>query len=102
MKSAMMVVCVLVAAVLALQAQRGRDYPAWEMRAVTPREVSPARYQQVEYYELERLEREGWELVSVAPFALQNEERGPEGRKLVVTQAYPAYYFKRLKPRPER
>lgn len=102
MKRVLVVVCVLAAAALLMQAQRGREFPAWETRAVTPREVSPARYQQVEYWELERLEREGWELVSVAPFVLQNEERGPEGRKQVVTQAYPAYYFKRVKPARER
>jgi len=102
MKRVMIVVCISVAGVLLLQAQRGRQFPVWETRAVTPHEVSPARYRQVESYELERLEREGWELVSVAPFVLQNEERGPDGRKQVVTQAYPAYYFKRMKPARER
>ncbi|MBM3812866.1 MAG: hypothetical protein FJW20_14670 [Acidimicrobiia bacterium] len=89
-------------ATLLLHGQRQREFPLWEMRAVTPQEVSPARYKQVESWELDRMERDGWELVSVAPFVLQNEERGPEGRKLVVTQTYPAYYFKRLKPARER
>jgi hypothetical protein len=88
----------VVLAGLALAQRARREYPQWETRMVSPREISPARYKQVEDWELQRLEREGWELVSVTPYALQNEERGPEGRKQVVTQVYPAYYFKRLKP----
>jgi hypothetical protein len=38
-------------------------------------------------------------LVSVMPYVYRNEERGPElqGPKPVVTQTYPAYFFKRLR-----
>jgi len=94
---------VVLAAALVLQGQRARrDYPVWEMRALTPREVSPARHNPVEQWELERAGDQGWELVSVAPYVFQNEERGPDGQKKVVTQVYPAYYFKRQKPLPER
>jgi hypothetical protein len=79
-------------------AHRGlTDYPAWELKTVLPREISPARYQQVEPWLLESAARDGWELVGVTPYVYQNEERGPDGRKQVVTQTYPAYYFKRLR-----
>lgn len=71
----------------------------WEVKAVFPREISPARYAQVPEVELRRLAADGWRLVSVAPYVLLNEERGPEGRKLAVTQTYPAYFFQRQKPR---
>lgn len=71
----------------------------WEFKAVFPQEISPARYRQVAVSELDFISRDGWELVSVTPYVYMNEERGPDGRKLVVTQTYPAYFFKR--PRRE-
>jgi hypothetical protein len=98
---------VLLGATALVRAQR-RDLPSprretlhapWEFRAVLPQEVTPARYRQVSMAELEFVSREGWELVSATPYVYQNEERGPDGRKVVVTQAYPAYFFKR--PRRE-
>lgn len=70
----------------------------WEYTALLPDEISPARYRQASHAEVARMAAQGWELVSVSPYVYLNEERGPEGRKLVVTQTYPAYYFKRLKP----
>ncbi len=80
------------------------EYPQWEVRTIVPREISPARYRQVDDWELQEAARLGWELVSTTPYALQNEERGPDGRRQIVTQVYPAYSFKRLRelpPRPE-
>ena len=70
----------------------------WEVKALMPREVSPARYVQVPSSDLERLAADGWQLVSVTPYVILNEERGPEGRKIAVTQTYPAYFFQRPKP----
>jgi len=72
--------------------------PAWEVKAVFPREVSPARYAQVSPREIQQLAAGGWQLVSVTPYVVLNEERGPAGRKLTVTQTYPAYFFQRPKP----
>lgn len=91
------VLTLLVAALLF--GQRLVVYPAYEYRSVFPQEVTPARYRQVDAAELNRLALDGWELVSVTPYVYLNEERGPEGGKQVATQVYPAYFFKRLRPR---
>jgi hypothetical protein len=95
----------LIAACAVLFAQRRAtqsDLPSWEVRSVFPREVSPAHYEQVPAQELQLLADQGWELVSVAPFVLRNEERGGSdlNPRPVVTQTYPAYFFKRQKIRP--
>jgi hypothetical protein len=100
------VVCaLLVAAVALLWAQRDRpvELPPYEVRAVFPRETSPAQYQQVDQRELLSLADQGWELVSVMPYIYKNEERGtPEmAPRPMVTQTYPAYFVKRLKQRPK-
>lgn len=98
MKRAMLFALVLAGAAFLLYGQRPRAvYPPWEVKAVFPAEVSPARYRQVDPRELDKLAGDGWELVSTTPYVYLNEERGPEGRKLVVTQTYPAYFFKRLR-----
>jgi hypothetical protein len=70
-----------------------------EVRSVFPREVTPGLYQQVDQRDLQLLAQQGWELVSVMPYIYRNEERGPElhGPKPVVTQTYPAYFFKRVR-----
>jgi hypothetical protein len=75
------------------------ETPAFEVRALFPREVSPARYEQVDQRELQTLAEQGWELVSVEPFVYRNEERGGERvyPKPTVTQTYPAYFFKRVR-----
>jgi hypothetical protein len=91
----------LLAAVL-VWAQRERATPAYaqyEVRSVFPRQVSPGMYAQVDQADLQSLAQQGWELVSVMPYVYRNEERGPElqGPKPVVTQTYPAYFFKRAK-----
>jgi hypothetical protein len=87
-----------LAAGLALWAQRSRfvEPPPFEVKTVLPLEVSPARYQQVDQRDLERLANDGWELVAVTPYVYLNEERGHEP-KAAVTQTYPAYFFKRPK-----
>jgi hypothetical protein len=71
-------------------------YPAWETRVVTPREIAPARYAQVQQRDLDMVAADGWDLVAVAPYVLLNEARGT--KQDTVTQTYPAYYFKRLRP----
>ncbi|MFN7925049.1 MAG: hypothetical protein U0Q16_33440 [Bryobacteraceae bacterium] len=76
----------------------GPDHLVWEYKSLLPQETSPARYRHVEQFEVAAAASQGWELVAVSPWVYQNEERGPEGRKLVVTQTYQAYFFKRLLP----
>ena len=96
------------AAALLLWAQRERlgDRPAFEVKSLTPRETSPAQYRQVDSREIQSLADEGWELVAVVPYIYKNEERGtPDlAPRPMVTQVYPAYFFKRLraiaKPQP--
>jgi hypothetical protein len=95
---------VLLSAVLGVLvwAQRDRvsagpEHIRMEVRSVFPREVTPGKYEQVDQRTLQTLADQGWELVSVMPYIYRNEERGPEmqGPKPVVTQTYPAYFFKR-------
>jgi hypothetical protein len=75
------------------------SYLPYEVRSVFPRETTPAHYEQVDQRELQQLADQGWELVSVTPYVYRNEERGgtlPAPRPM-VTQTYPAYFFKRIK-----
>jgi hypothetical protein len=96
-------VTLLIAAGAFVWAQQGKTpapaYPQYEVRSVFPRETSPAIYEQVSQQEIQSLAGQGWELVSVVPFVYRNEERGPAlNNKPAVTQTYPAYFFKRIKP----
>jgi hypothetical protein len=92
-----------VAAVLWLVAQRDhrQDHPPYEVKLVFPRETSPGLYRQIEERELETLAEQGWELVSVMPYIYRNEEHAIGNDSIrpkpVVTQTYPAYFFKRQK-----
>jgi hypothetical protein len=105
MKRIALAVVLSALAAVFLWAQRERasgsavvpDFVRLEMRSVFPREVTPGVYAQVDQRELQTLALQGWELVSVMPYVYRNEERGPEfhGPKPVVTQTYPAYFFKR-------
>jgi hypothetical protein len=99
MKRIALAVMLSVVAAVFLWAQRERvpDYVRLEVRSVFPHEVTPGIYAQVDQRELQTLALQGWELVSVMPYVYRNEERGPEfrGPKPVVTQTYPAYFFKR-------
>ncbi|HXP88864.1 MAG TPA: hypothetical protein VN841_29360 [Bryobacteraceae bacterium] len=102
MRRSILVIALGAAAVALLWAQRDRapDPPPYEIRSVFPHETSPAQYQQVEQRELQALADQGWELVSVMPYVYKNEERGTPAMapRPLVTQTYPAYFFKRLKP----
>ena len=101
MKRSLLLIAVAAAAGLLLWAQRDRamDRPGYEVRSVFPRETSPAQYQQVEQRELQTLADQGWELVAVVPYVYKNEERGsPDlAPRPMVTQTYPAYFFRRPK-----
>ena len=76
----------------------GDLYPPYEITSLMPREVSPAMYQQVDPRQLQALADAGWELVSVVPWVMKNEERGPQAtNRPVVTQTYPAYFLRRIR-----
>jgi hypothetical protein len=89
------------AAALLVWAQRDRpgDHPAYEVKALLPHETAPAQYRQVDAIELQSLAGDGWELVAVVPYIYKNEERGTPDMapRPMVTQTYPAYFFKRLR-----
>ena len=93
------VLFVMVAAFVWAQYRVVPDAVHLEVRSVFPREVTPGHYEQVDQRSLATLADQGWELVSVMPYVYRNEERGPElqGPKPVVTQTYPAYFFKRMR-----
>jgi hypothetical protein len=107
MKRILIGLALLAAVTVLLMAQRDRyavpdtvpGAAQLEVRSVFPREVTPGFYQQVDQRDLQLLAQQGWELVSVMPYIYRNEERGPElhGPKPVVTQTYPAYFFKRVR-----
>lgn len=83
----------------AQQRERGTERPAYELKTVVPRETSPAQFQQVNQRELQDLAEQGWELVAAVPYVYKNEERGTPDMapRPMVTQTYPAYFFRRLK-----
>jgi hypothetical protein len=94
-----------IAAVALVFAQQTKSaapvYTPLEVRSLFPRETSPAMYEQVPQQEIQSLATQGWELVSVVPYVYRNEERGTAiNNKPAVTQTYPAYFFKRARPRP--
>src|SRR5580704_19581324 len=93
------VLFVMAAAYLGAQWRIVQDTVHFDVRSVFPREVTPGKYEQVDQRSLQQLADQGWELVSVMPYVYRNEERGPElqGPKPVVTQTYPAYFFKRIR-----
>ena len=101
MKRSLILVLASLAAIAFLVAQPRMLNPAhapFEMLSVFPRETAPGQFQQVDQNELHNLAEQGWELVGVAPFIYRNEEHNNgemRGPKPVVTQTYPAYFFKR-------
>jgi len=103
MRRSALVLALGVAVVLWLAAQRDhhQDHLPYEVKLVFPHETSPGQYRQVEQRELEILADQGWELVSVMPYIYRNEEHGIGNDSIrpkpVVTQTYPAYFFKRQK-----
>ena len=99
-RSALLFALVLGAALFLWAQQRGPSpvYTPFEVKAIFPREHSPGLYNHVSAQEIDRMASEGWELVSVMPYIYRNEERGdPAKMRPVVTQTYPAYFFKRQK-----
>ncbi|HWE51101.1 MAG TPA: hypothetical protein VG273_15010 [Bryobacteraceae bacterium] len=113
MKKAILGFVLLATLAAGLWAQRGRaperapdrytEYAPLEVHSVFPREVSPGQYQQVSQSELQGLAGEGWELVSVMPYVYRNEEHGAQlAARAVVTQTYPAYFFKRARSSGQR
>jgi len=74
--------------------------PSWEYRYLLPEETSVGVYKQVEWFDVQSLGLQGWELVSVTPWVIRNDEhKGQvEGMPKVVTQNYLGYYFKRPRP----
>jgi hypothetical protein len=104
MKRTIAVLLAGMAAVLFLWSQQRDQSPPYlpfEVFSVFPREVSPGIYAQVEQRQLQTLSDQGWELVGVTPYIYRNEEHGEGdlGRRQVVTQTYPAYFFRRVKVR---
>jgi hypothetical protein len=102
MRNTVVAVLCLSAAAWLVWAQRTIQPPEpapWEFRALFPHELGPGRYRHVEQYEVESLCRRGWELVSVTPWVIRNEERGTKDSSVIVTQNYLAYFFKRPRPR---
>lgn len=111
MKQTILALALLAAAAALLRGQRERpleraapDTTPFEVRSVFPREVTPGQFLQVTQNELQLLAGQGWELVSVMPYVYRNEEHGQElsGPRAVVTQTYPAYFFKRVRPFGQR
>ena len=106
MKRSAALLLIALAAVALLVGQRLRPdvaaHPPMEMLSVFPSESQPGVYQQVDQRRLEALADQGWELVGVTPFVYRNEERNNgdmHGPRPVVTQTYPAYFFKRARVR---
>jgi hypothetical protein len=103
MRRAILISALAIAAVVLVWAQQSKApapyvYPPYEVRLLFPREVTPARYEQVKPQDVQALAAQGWELVSAMPYIYRNEERGDElNNKPMVTQTYPAYFFKRLR-----
>ena len=101
MRRSILAISLGAVAALLLWSQRAReiDHAPYEVRSIFPREVAPAQYQQVEPRDLRDLAEQGWELVAVVPYIYRNEERGTPAMapRPMVTQTYPAYFFKRLK-----
>jgi hypothetical protein len=90
----------LAEVVLLAQQPRESARAVFEMRSVFPRETSPGQYAQADPETLQSLSSQGWELVSVTPFIYRNEEHNNgemRGPKPVVTQVYPAYFFRRVR-----
>ena len=100
MKTGIAIFALVAAVVAVVSAQRDRvDYAPFEVRSVFPHETTPGLFNQVDQRELQTLADQGWELVSVTPYIYRNEERTSANAnpKPMVTQTYPAYFFKRPK-----
>ena len=101
MRRLILVLALGLAAGFFLHAQRTPNsfYAPFEVKALFPPETSPGQFRQVSSAELNQAATDGWELVGVVPYIYRNEERAnaPTNPKPMVTQTYPAYFFKRLR-----
>jgi len=99
-RSLLITLCGLASLLLLVAWQSGAQYPShvpFEVHSVFPHEGPPGFYTQVEQHDLQTLAEQGWELVGVMPYIYRNEERGSNNPKAIVTQTYPAYFFKRAR-----
>ena len=78
-------------------------YAPYELLSVYPQETPAGEYAQVDPGQLQSLSDQGWQLVSVAPYAYRNEG-APEAANQatsppppLVTQVYLAYFFQRAR-----
>jgi len=75
-------------------------FAPYEMMSVFPQEVGNGEFTQVDPAQLQSLSADGWQLVSVAPYAYRNEGHGATTDATLpppplVTQVYLAYFFQR-------
>lgn len=108
MRNVWLVTAAALAVAVLLFAQREQLAPPrgvapWEYRALLPQEIGPGMYRQVDWFQVLEMGNQGWELVSVTPYVIRNDERKyrNEENPRVVTQNYLAYYFKRQRVRSE-
>lgn len=90
----------LATLILLFAQQQSAQFPShvpFEVRSLFPHENPPGIYQQVDQREIQALADQGFELVSVMPYIYRNEERGTNNPRNIVTQTYPAYFFKRAR-----
>jgi hypothetical protein len=110
-------VCLLVGAAVLLLAQQPRRvgpgriatggasqspvYAPYELLSVYPQESGSGEFSQVDPAQLQSLSAEGWQLVSVAPYAYRNEGAPGAANQAtappppLVTQVYLGYFFQR-------
>lgn len=75
-------------------------FAPYEMMSVFPQETSAGEFEQVDPTQLQALSADGWQLVSVAPYAYRNEGHNASTDATLpppplVTQVYLAYFFQR-------
>jgi hypothetical protein len=75
-------------------------FAPYEMMSVFPQETGNGEFAQVDPAQLQALSAEGWQLVSVTPYAYRNEGHSATADATVpppplVTQVYLAYFFQR-------
>ena len=75
-------------------------FAPYEMMSVFPQEAGNGEFTQVDPAQLQSLSADGWQLVSVAPYAYRNEGHTAATDATLpppplVTQVYLAYFFQR-------
>ncbi len=75
-------------------------FAPYEMMSVFPQEAGNGEFTQVDPAQLQALSADGWQLVSVAPYAYRNEGHAATTEATLpppplVTQVYLAYFFQR-------